>query len=211
MPTDPAVARGHGWQNPFWLNYIVRDSIRTVTQLARVRSEVELWITASAQAERVWKKAVGVRGLSRFGIDFWNVLDKPTSQFGGWTIIGRYPETEWGHLSFARGTPILLRAGKNGAIPSVRSEALRENLQEIEARVFMEKVLLDESRKAKLGEALARRCQDCLDKRIRVALNLQVSPTFVFGQGWPFYVTGLEDRTEALFRVAAEAAAKLQE
>jgi len=47
------------------------------------------------------------------------------------------------------------------------------------------------------------------DKRIRAALKMQVSATAVFGQGWPFYVTGLEDRTEALFAMAAEVAKKL--
>ncbi len=208
-PRDPSVQRGHGWMNPYWLTYGPRDSTRTVSQIARYRTLTELWLTASATAETVWQKAVGVRGLSRLGVDFWQVLDKPCSQFGGLTIIGRYPETEWGHLSFARGTPCLLRPGRNGAIPSIRSEALREDLQEIEARVFLEKMLLHKDRRAQVGEELARRCQDCLDKRVRVALNLQVRHTFSFIQGWPFYVTGLEDRTEALFALAAEAARKL--
>ena len=143
------------------------------------------------------------------GVDFWRVLDKRVSDFGGLTIIGRYPETEWGHLSFARGTPALLRPGKNGAIPSIRSEAMRENIQEIEARVFIEKALLDKDKRAKLGKELADRCQDSLDKRVRVALNLQVAHTFSFIQGWPFYVTGMEDRTEVLFSLAAEVAKKL--
>jgi len=208
-PRDPAVARGHGWQNPYWLTYGPRDSTRTVSQIARYRTLPELWITASATSASRWKKAVGVRGLSRLGTDFWRVLDKRRSQFGGLTIIGRYPETEWGHLSFARGTPALLRPGKNGAVPSIRSEAMRENIQEIEARVFIEKALLDKNKKAKLGEELARRCQECLDKRIRVALHLQVRHTFSFIQGWPFYVTGLENRTEMLFSLAAEVAKKL--
>ncbi|HUU23073.1 MAG TPA: glycoside hydrolase domain-containing protein [Phycisphaerae bacterium] len=208
-PRDPSEARGHGWMNPYWLTYGPRDSTRTVSQIARQRTLTELWLTASATAERNWPKAVGVRGLSRIGIDFWEVLDKPCSQFGGLTIIGRYPETEWGHLSFARGTPCLLRPGANGAIPSIRSEAFRENLQEIEARVFLEKMLMDKDLRAKVGEELANRCQECLDKRTRVALNIQVRHTFSFIQGWPFYVTGLEDRTENLFALAAEVAGKL--
>ena len=208
-PRDPAVARGYGWKNPYWLTYGPRDSTRTVSQIARFRTLPELWMTASATSASRWKRAVGVRGLSRLGVDFWKVLEKPQSQFGGLTIIGRYPETEWGHLSFARGTPALLRPGKNGAIPSIRSEAMRENIQEVEARVFIEKVLLNENKKAKLGEELARRCQDCLDKRTRVGLNLQVRHTFSFIQGWPFYVTGLEERTEALFSLAAEVAGKV--
>ncbi|KKL72640.1 hypothetical protein LCGC14_2082890, partial [marine sediment metagenome] len=110
-PRDPAIKRGYGWQNPYWLTYGPRDSTRTVSQIARFRTLPELWITASATSASRWKKAVGVRGLSRLGIDFWRVLDKRVSDFGGLTIIGRYPETEWGHLSFARGTPALLRPG----------------------------------------------------------------------------------------------------
>jgi hypothetical protein len=209
-PTDPSEGRGHGWLNDYWLNFGPRDVMRVTSQIAMDRVALELWLAASPQAANVWKKARGIRGLSRIGIDFWEVLDKPSGQFGGRTVLGRYPENEWGHLSVARGTPMLLQPGSNGAIPTIRSEALRENLQEVEARIFMEKVLMDKAKRALLGEKLANRCQECLDRRIRVGLAMQVALTFVYIQGWPLYVTGFEDRTERLFTLAAEVAKKLE-
>ena len=55
------------------------------------------------------------------------------------------------------GVPYILGIGKDGPLATGRSEAFRENMQEIEARVFIEKALLDKAKKAKLGADLARR------------------------------------------------------
>jgi len=59
------------------------------------------------------------------------------------TLAGRYPESAWGQLNLNYGVPRVLGRGKNGAVPTVRSEAFREAQQELEARVFVEKALLD--------------------------------------------------------------------
>jgi len=86
----------------------------------------------------------------------------------------------------------------------VRSESYRENFQEIEARVFIEKALLDEARKAKLGADLARRCRVLLDERIRACIRAS-DPA---GEVW-FLSSDWAERSARLFALAARVAAKL--
>jgi hypothetical protein len=220
-PVDPAVRRGYGWKNRFWLLYNPRDSMTTETQLARYRTVTELWLGASQYysqfthrytGEVIVKPRTGVRGIGRQGIDFWKVLGRK-SRRSKWslTLIGRYPESEWGHLNFARGVPYLTGPGTHGAAPTVRYEGLRENLQECEARIFIEKALLDKSRRARLGEALARRAQDVLDARTRCGLYLQYTCFNYKVRSWPFFVTGWEDRAGQLFATTAAVARALGE
>jgi len=220
-PVDPTVRRGYGWQNPFWLTYNPRDSMTAETPLAKYRTVTELWLGASPRYGENRERR-GARGIGRQGVDFWKVLKGnrnarrkagyflSAGSMWGSTIVGRYPESEWGHLNFARGVPYLFGPGKDGALPTIRSEAIRENLQEIEARVFIEKVLLDEGRKATLGPDLVRRCREVLDERTRMGLYLQYTSFNYRVQAWPWFVTDFERRTERLFRMAAEVAGKVR-
>lgn len=47
----------------------------------------------------------------------------------------------------------------------MRLEVFRQGAQEVEARIRIEKALTDPEKKAKLGEALAKKAQDVLDRR----------------------------------------------
>jgi hypothetical protein len=211
-PADPIKGRGYGWKNPFWLTYNPRDSMTAETELAKYRTVTESWMGALPRGLYRWSKASGVRGLGRQGIDFWKVLGRK-AQRSHWslTLAGRYPETEWGHLNFARGVPALAGPGRAGAVPTTRYEALRENLQECEARIFIEKALLDDALKAKLGANLARRAQEVLDERTRMGLYLQFTFFNYRVRSWPLFVTGWQQRTEQFFGTVAEVAAALAE
>jgi len=157
---------------------------------------------ARSRSMDVYPKAKGTRGLGRLGADFWPVLKGPRGS-RSYSLAGRYPESYWGQLNLNYGIPHLLGRGRNGPVPTVRSEAFRENIQEVEARVFIEKALTDGAGKARLGEDLARRCREALDKRIRMCLHSG-------GEGLPWFVSsGWNRRTEELFRLAAEVAQKL--
>jgi hypothetical protein len=69
--------------------------------------------------------------------------------------------------------------------------------------VFIERALTDDQKRARLGEDLARRCRQALDKRIRMCLHSE-------GEGLPWFVSsGWRERTEELFSLAAEVAGKL--
>jgi hypothetical protein len=99
------------------------------------------------------------RGIGRLGADFWPVLKSIRgggNKIAG-TIAGRYSEhSSWGQLTIKTA---FLAPGKRGAISTVRFEMVRESVQECEARILIDEALLDAGKRARLGEALARRCQ----------------------------------------------------
>jgi hypothetical protein len=77
---------------------------------------------------------------------------------------------------------------------------IREGAQDMEARIFLEKTLLDPDLRAKLGEDLAERCQKLLDERVRALLLGRTS--------WLFFSGGPE-RREQLYALAGEVARSL--
>jgi hypothetical protein len=200
-PVDPTVGLGYGWQNPFWLAYYPRE-MSMFTSLVEHRIKLERWIGAVTRSETVYAKAAGARGLGRLGADFWKVIPDSRGQPAD-SLAGRYPESYWGQLNLNYGIPHLLGKGKNGPVPTVRSEAFRENIQEVEARVFIEKALTGDDTRNLLGEDLARRCRQALDKRIRMCLHSE-------GEGLPWFISSdWARRTEELFELAAEVAKKI--
>jgi glycosyl hydrolase family 123 len=196
VPMDPSAGRGYGWKNKFWLMYYPREMSMGST-LVEHRTKIESWLGARSRSMGAYSKADGTRGLGRLGADFWTVVKDGRGRLR-YSLAGRYPESYWGQLNLNYGIPHLLGKGKDGPVPTVRSEAFRENLQEVEARVFIERVLTDKARRAKLGENLAARCQALIDKRIRMCLH---SPGE--GQSW-FISSDWNKRTEDLFKLASE-------
>ena len=95
-----------------------------------------------------------------------------------------------------------LSPGKNGAVSTVRIEMLRENVQEIEARIFIEKILANPAKKAKLGDELAKRAQEVLDERKRLCnRSLRYREALA---------SGIAELSEKLYELAAEVAGKLK-
>jgi hypothetical protein len=172
------------------------------TTLVETRTKLEAWMGAKTRSKDVYAKAIGTRGLGRLGADFWVVLKDARGNVSH-SLAGRYPESYWGQLNLNYGVPWLLGKGKAGPVSTVRSEAFRENLQEVEARVFIERALTDEAKKAKLGDHLASECRRALDTRIRFCLHAE-------GEGMPWFVSSdWARRTETLWRLAAQVASKL--
>ncbi len=87
-----------------------------------------------------------------------------------------------------------------GALATVCFEMIRQGAQDLEARIFLEKALLDPDLRAKLGDGLAQRCQQLLDDRVRAVLTGRTS--------WLLLSSG-QARLEKLYALAAEAAGKL--
>ncbi len=213
---DPQVRRYHGWKNPELICPFPRSGsgvfgpgLRQVSPLAPYRMAAE---TALVSAGRAGRAGGGLRGFGRCGADFWPL--RKEKHYGDWryrSLAGRYPETNdwhggWLHNSFI----YVLGPGEHGPVATTRLEMLREGLQEAEARVFIEKALLDETLKAKLGKELARKCLELLDERTRSCRR-----TFVYGTGtarWnSLWLTssGWQERSAALYSTAAEVAARL--
>ena len=192
-PPDPADKRVYGWKNPSLITAFPRYDVFTLflgdQPLAQYRLASEGCSTA------------GIRGFGRVGADFWNVLETPNKTYGsGRNLVARYPESDWGQLYLANSTPYVLAPGPKGPLATARFEMLREGAQDLEARVSLEKALLDATQRARLGDDLAKRCQDLLDERVRA--NVIGRASWKFFQGGP-------GRVERLYDLTAEVAGKL--
>ena len=142
------------------------------------------------------------------------------------SISARFPKSAWRMLDIENN---LIEKGANGPVATTRLENMREGMQECEARVFIDKALLDPVKRAKLSEPLAKQCQDLLDERWRnlrrslstlrvsdstgrkwhrapFALLLRFSP--ILGNFW-YVSTDWEDQTVRLYELAAQVEAKI--
>ncbi|MCX7591334.1 MAG: hypothetical protein N2255_06865 [Kiritimatiellae bacterium] len=206
---DPDKGYGYGWQNPFWLAYYPRE-FSLQTPLANYRYKLEMWTGAFSLYEKQrFGKSRTARGLGRIGADFWKVIRMGNQ----WTsIAGRYPESYWGQLNLNYCLPYILGRGSQGPLPTVRSEAFREAVQDYEARAFIEKALVLEEHRARLGEDLTSRARSMLDDRIRMvnraggARKDQVVGVPAESELVP---SDWRAKNELLYRMAAEFARKL--
>ncbi|MBM4041806.1 MAG: hypothetical protein FJ290_25185 [Planctomycetes bacterium] len=143
-------------------------------------------------------------GLGRAGFDFWPVLGKDSIRGGvkhSATVAARYPPC-WDQLNIDRATENLVAPGPAGPVPTERFENVREGMLEAEARVFIERALLDPAQRAKLGDELAGRLQKTLDERA-----WRIRGACIGGVGYE--AADSEAFRIELFAAAAEAAGKL--
>jgi hypothetical protein len=181
---DPAHERHYGWQGECRRAVFARD-VWDHTNPGYYRVMLEKFLTK------------GFLGFARMGADFWDVVQGNRSQFGGRSICNRYPENDWIQTSITVAARQLLAPGRDGPLSTLRLEMLRATAQECEARILIERALLDPARKARLGEALATRCQEVLDERQRELLACCQSWWCFPGDGW-------EERAGELYQLAAE-------
>ena len=158
---------------------------------------------ASIGGMRTFEQFPGLRGAGRIGLDFWEVLGEGKKVEA---IAGRYPETSWGTLTLGKRyvTRHLLSPGKDGPASTVRFELMRESLQEAEARIYVQNPLLDPVGRRKLGDALARRCQELVDQRTWIFRH--VSEFYAYSSwGYRYLLDpSWEQRSEDLYRAAAD-------
>jgi len=97
----------------------------------------------------------GAGGFAHLGLDFWELE-------GARTLLLRYNPETWDNLY--RGSPTsLLEPGPDGPIATARFEMLREGLQECEARIVLERALIEN----KVQGRLAQECRALLLARIK--------------------------------------------
>jgi len=203
QPQDPGKGYAFGWSNPLWLSYYPRE-MHVDSPLIEHRIKLEAWMGGRRGYTPFICPGTGARGLGRLGGDFWKVV-KNRRGLVRYTLAGRYPEAAWGQLNLNFCISYLLGKGEKGALPTVRSEALRLGLQEVEARIYVEKAWLDPEAQKLLGDELMTRIRSALDERIRRCI------------GWDAMVKAepkatldtWNARTELLFGLAAEISRKL--
>jgi len=196
---DPAVNRPCGWKYNYpvpggvrcWLNRDLHDGHGSV----RFRWMAEQSLLA------------GRPGNGQIGADFW-APKAPGEEVSCRSINCRYPRTADAGAG-ARGCTmtLLLYPTADGAAATLRYEAVRENIQECEARIFLEKLLT--SRPCPLPAGLAKRCQDVLDARTRWHRILScfscADPRYFQDVSALWAYSGWEERSAELYRCAAAA------
>jgi len=206
---DPSEGRVYGWKMPGLMAQFRRfQALNTMSPSALMHFS-ELNITGYQ------------RGLGRIGADFWASFKDKRGRRSGY-VWSRYPQSLWHSLNLSSH---MLVPGPDGPVASTRLEYLREGIQQCEARIAIERVLTDEALKAKLGQDLAKRCQDVLDERLReiwragsdmnltgrdYASSKLTGDSYggVAGHCW-FAGSGWLDRTQQFYELAGEVTRKI--
>jgi len=225
----------YGWKNPsIKLPWIRLSSER----MSRKGWKADPYVTVPMSIFRLLGEyciqSGAYRGFGRMGLDYWPVTEDERGQKNMLSIQGRYPSSSWRQSDEM--ISCIVPPGPNGALSSSKLEMMREGLQETEARIFLESVLIDPAKKGKLPAALATRAQEVLDARVK-ALQMNLDKPSIAGfqsesrgrnaspeltgisyggmyaarhsaifQQW-FMESGWQQRSEALFSVAGEVAA----
>ena len=186
---------GYGWKRDRIVAFFDRDMGMGSWQFQLVRSRLlgEMNIAGSQ------------RGFGRMAADFWPVLGEGKRKR---SIVARHPQSSWSQLNL-RATPYVY-PGPKGALSTVRLEMLREGMQECEARIFIEKALLEK----KIDGDLAARCQALLDRRVQAIIDAHSGnlrkPRSVKLEGLREYVNSdWRGESDKLYAAAAEVAKTL--
>ncbi|HUT56875.1 MAG TPA: glycoside hydrolase domain-containing protein [Phycisphaerae bacterium] len=164
------------------------------------------------------------RGVSRGGADLWSVVrDSRGRRIGN--VTKRYPQSAWRNLDIPW---CVFAPGPAGPVATHRFEAMREGIQECQARILVEKALTNGTLKAKLGPDLAKRCEATLVERTAFMLkafgHLQVNNEWghvtgpepicrqigVNGHRW-FVGSDWQGRSRRLYSLAGEVQKRLGE
>jgi hypothetical protein len=111
-------------------------------------------------------------GFDRLAFDFWTDQPNAVSLFSR-SLLG-HDDTFPGVCR--RNSPWLIYAGPEGPVPTIRYEMLREGLQEREARIVIEKALLNHQ--DQLTPDLLSDCRTIISERLAVLSN--------YGQWYPW-------------------------
>ncbi len=207
FPPDPQEQRLYGWQaGPFIYATVPREGSTCIGPLRPWASPVIPRCISEATL------VSGLAGFGRVGADFWDVLVGAGGRRS--PLVARFPEAAWAQLSIANATNYLLGPGPDGPVATIRFELLREGLQLAEARTFIERALTDPSKRARLGEDLARRCQQALDRRTYAIKRADPQGNLVAARGnpymWAFASSGWLDRDDELYQLASEVVSALR-
>jgi len=200
---DPTVKRLYGWQsNP---KHLVMNFNRAGVACLTLKGFPPPW------SYRMWMEstlACGRNGNGRVGGDFWHLGAKfvgtttgrvSSSTQGGsaGTLFGIYLKSATGQVGLGNNTTDLFAPGPDGPVATVRFQNALEGNQEAEARVFIEKALLDKT--APLPAELASECRTFLDERTNVLRMWRLDAADIARVGW-------QQRSRRLYDLAGQVA-----
>jgi hypothetical protein len=164
-----------------------------------------------------WSQLQNLGGLGRSALDLWPISFVPQAESQkrdkqSPSLGGRFPLSHWDQLNVDRATEYFIVPGPDGPMSTQRFEALRESIQECEARIVLEKAVADPSLSAKLGDDLVRRCRAVIDERLWNAWNhcpnRNGAGPNVIGTWW-YSASGTVGPRRRVFATAAEVARAL--
>jgi plasmid stability protein len=200
---DPGVRRLYGWRHPN--DRLTMNFNRAGTECLVLLGYPSPW------AFRMWMEstlACGRNGNGRVGGDYWRMGVKLVGGAGsseavggsGGTRFGMYLSSGTGQTGLGNSTSDLFAPAPDGLVSTVRLENAREGNQESEARIFIEKALLDKARP--LPADLAARCQHLLDERTNTLRLWAMGASALAPYRW-------QERNLGLFSAAGEVAKTL--
>ena len=223
----------YGWRNPFVVTAYTRGTFSLASPLRDYRLCAEaILLTGWRDVPAGWgitdfagefgrDTFLGMRGFAPWGGDYWPVLRGPSGMID---IIARFndpsaahwdPRSSWSTTALNNyQVTYMVCPGRDGPVSGARLEALREGLQEAEARVFVQSALLDEKLRARLGADLARRAGAICDERTRALRYLSEFRICTLAkEPWPshyiFDSYPWQQRSARLYDLAADVAAAL--
>ncbi|KPJ71490.1 MAG: hypothetical protein AMS14_09095 [Planctomycetes bacterium DG_20] len=161
----------------------------TCLMMQRLRDALQPPIAMRTMAERAY--LLGDSGAGRICLDYWPVLNVGGSRRKTF-LYDRYPTA----IASQRKPQLMELSipGPVGALSTPKIEALREGLQETEARFLIEDALAD----GKVGGELAERCKRLIDSRATLCrITHYEVDQLVAIEAWPA-------RAEETYRLAAE-------
>jgi hypothetical protein len=192
----PEDNRAYGWKEKRYWTTFPRYGSGTVGTLRVSSPHAQYRASLEAAA------CAGIKGYGWIGADCWPVVKG--SRGRRHYLLDFYDYDKRNNLGITHSVTYMLRPGKNGPVATARLEAARMSLQENEARAHIERALLDPLKRKAIGEALAKRAQDLLDRRLRA---------IIWGIGnWNLMLCAdWEKLTAELYATAAEVDAKLSQ
>ena len=209
---DPVVESLHGWNRPKLDVVFERNGGLPEFPMSRWRFFAETGITSE------------LRGIGRIGADYWRAVKDQRGRRRGY-MHDRFSEGSWAGsgMNLVLCNPVLA-PGADGPEATPRLVALAEGIQECEARIAIEKALIDDKLRNRLGPQLTSRCEAALDDRLvdmwRSLSNYKLGGTEFFGimaWRWTPGIAGqnyllesrVQERSRELFSLAGEVEAKL--
>ncbi len=198
---DPQKKRRYGWQQD--PGHLVTHFPRHFSGNISLRGFPAPWTFRLCMEGAL---ACGRNGIGRVGGDFFRI---PTRRFPGpdrraryvrgGVRFGRYPRSSVAQLNLQATTTDLFAPGPDGPVGTIRFENALEGNQAAEARIFIEKALLDKGRPLPAG--LAERCRKLVDERTNVLRMWAIGAE-------PFSRYQWQDRERRLYNLAGEVAAR---
>jgi len=202
---DPRERRLYGWRY---------DPSHLSLNFNRFGTYQNLFDFAEPWEFRTWMETTlvcGRNGNGRVGADYYRItrgegVFQGRDRWTGGCLFNRYPASNVHNLSLGVTTTDLFAPGPKGALSTARFENAIEGNQQAEARIVIEKALVE--RRDSLPDALARECQELLDERTNALRMRSVNYFGIWHDtrrgSTPFGAQNWQRSSRRLFELAGE-------